>query len=107
VPDTDTVINWSLGTPNNGLQTSAHSGTNAWASNLYGQSLGLFEYESTFLYSPVIDLSGFSSATLTFSYCFDNTSTYVLAQLGISTGSSTPSASVPTLVDFGGETVPD
>lgn len=107
MPDTDTVMNWSLGTPNNGLQLSAHSGANAWGSNLYGQSLGLFEYESTFLYSPVIDLSGFSSATLTFSYCFDNTSTYVLAQLGISTDSSTPPASVPTLVDFGGETVPD
>ena len=107
VPDTGTVMNWSLGTPNNALKTSALSGTNAWGSNLYGQSLGLFEFESTFLYSPVIDLSGFSSATLTFSHCFDNTSIYVFAQLGISTSSSTPPASVPTLVDFSGETVSD
>jgi hypothetical protein len=107
VPDSGTVMNWSFGTPNNALQTSALSGTNAWGSNLYGQSLGLFDFESTFLYSPVIDLSGFSSATLTFSHCFDNTSIYVFAQLGISTSSSTPPASVPTLVDFSGETVSD
>src|ERR1019366_7397339 len=66
VPDAGTVLNWSLGTPSNALQTSAHSGTNAWANNLHGETLGFLEYESSFLYSPIIDLSGFSSATLTF-----------------------------------------
>jgi hypothetical protein len=98
-------MNWSFGTPHNSLKQSALSGTNAWGSNLNGQPLGLFEFESSFLYSPVIDLSGFSSATLSFSYCFDNSSTYVFAQLGVSTSSSEPPASVPTLVDFGGDSV--
>jgi Subtilase family/Bacterial TSP3 repeat len=103
VPDAGTVLNWSFGTPNNGLQTSAHSGTNAWGSNLYGQSLALFDMESSFLYSPVIDLSGFSSATLTFWHSFDFSSSYVFAQLGISTSSSLPPASVPTLIDYAGQ----
>jgi hypothetical protein len=107
VPDAGTVLNWSLGTPSNALQTSAHSGTNAWGNNLYGESLGLFEFESSFLYSPIIDLSGFSSATLTFWHCLDSTSTFTLAaQLGISTDRSTKPADVPTLIDYGGETVP-
>jgi hypothetical protein len=108
VPDAGTVMNWSLGTPNSALQTAAHSGTNAWGSNLHGESLGFFELESSFLYSPVIDLSGFSSATLTFWHCLDSTSMYVLAaQLGISTDTRTKPADVPTLIDYGGETVPD
>ena len=29
-------INWTLGTPDNGLATSAHSGTNAWGGDLNG-----------------------------------------------------------------------
>ena len=104
VPDTvqGTDLNWSLGTPNNALATSAHSGTNAWGSNLDGQSFNLFE--STFLYSPVIDLSGFSSATLTFWHCCDFSSMYESGQIGISTDSSMPPASVPTLVDYSGQT---
>jgi hypothetical protein len=108
VPDTSTVLNWSMGRPNNGLQTSAHSGTNAWGSNLDGQTLGLFETESSFLYSPVIDLSGFSSATLTFWHCFDFSYQFTLAaQLGISTDSRTSPVDVPTLVDYGGQTTLD
>jgi subtilisin family serine protease len=104
VPDTvnGTDLNWSLGTPDNGLQTSAHSGTNAWGSNLYGQSFNLFE--STFLYSPVIDLSGFSSATLTFWHCFDFSSGYESGQLGISTSSSTPPLNIPGLTNYTGQT---
>jgi hypothetical protein len=103
VPDSGTVMNWSLGTPNNGLQTSAASGTNAWGSNLHGDSLGAFEVESSFLYSPIIDLSGFSSATLTFSHCYDFSYAYTFAaQLGISTDTSTKPVDIPTLVDYGG-----
>jgi hypothetical protein len=104
VPDTaqGTDLNWSLGTPNNALAPSAHSGTNAWASNLNGQSFNLFE--SSFLYSPVIDLSGFSSATLTFWHCCDFSSMFESGQIGISTNSSTPPASLPTVVDYSGLT---
>ena len=107
VPDTvnGTDLNWSFGTPDNGLQTSAHSGTNAWGSNLYGQSFDLFE--STFLYSPVIDLAGFSSATLTFWHCFDFSSGFESGQLGISTSSSMPPLSVPTLTNYDGQTALD
>jgi hypothetical protein len=62
-------LNWTLGTPNNGLVTSAHSGVNAWGSDLNGDQD--FSLASSFLYSPVIDLSGLKSATLTFSNVFD------------------------------------
>jgi hypothetical protein len=104
VPDTvqGTDLNWSLGTPNNGLATSAHSGTNAWGSNLSGQSFSLFE--SSFLYSPMIDLSGFSSASITFWHCCDFSSMFESGQLGISTSSSTPPASIPTVADYSGTT---
>ncbi len=64
-----TEVNWTLGTPNNGLQTQAHSGTNCWGSNLYGQPVSLLA--ASLLISPIIDLSGFSQATLTFWDCFD------------------------------------
>ena len=53
-PGNGSEINWTLGTPNNGLATSAHSGTNAWGSNLNGDQN--FFLASSFLYSPVIDL---------------------------------------------------
>jgi subtilisin family serine protease len=94
-------MNWTLGTPNNGLETKARSGTNAWGSDLDGQS---FEFlASSFLYSPVIDLSGVSQATLTFWHSFDFSSGLEEGQLGISTDSSTPPASIPTLVDYTGQ----
>jgi len=105
VPDpSGTDMNWQLGTPHNGLQSSAHSGTNAWGSNLYGQT---FNTASTFLYSPVIDLSGMSQATLTFWDSFDFTSGLEFGQLGISTNSSTPPMNIPTLVDYSGLAAPD
>jgi serine protease AprX len=107
VPDAGTVMNWSLGVPNNSLQTTAHSGTNAWANNRLGQPLGFLELESSFLYSPAIDLSGCSSVTLKFWHCLDATSTLTAAQLGVSTDSRTKPADVPTLINYGGETVPD
>jgi len=102
VPDSGgSDVNWTLGTPNNTLETTAHSGVNAWGSNLRDQS---FSIASTFLYSPVINLSGFSQATLTFWDSFDFSSGLEIGQLGISTNSSTPPASVPTLASFTDQT---
>jgi len=55
--------------PNNGLATSAHSGANAWGGDLDGNQD--FYAASSYLYAPVIDLSGLTSATLTFWTTFD------------------------------------
>ena len=98
-------INWTLGTPHNGLQNGAHSGTNAWGSDLNGQSFSFLA--SSFLYSPVIDLSGVSQATLTFWHSFDFSSEFEDGQLGISTNSSTPPASIPTLTNYTGQISPN
>jgi hypothetical protein len=97
-PTYGTNFNWTLGTPNNALEHSAHSGANAWGSNLNGQS---FEATGSFLFSPAIDLSGLSQATLTFWNCFDFDYPFEDGQLGVSTNSSTPPESIPTLVDYG------
>lgn len=101
-PDDGSDINWTLGTPDNGLESSAHSGANAWGSDLNGQSFGFLA--SSFLYGPTIDLSGLSQATLTFWDSFDFSSGLETGQLGISTSSSTSPADIPTLVDFTGQT---
>jgi hypothetical protein len=99
--------NWALGTPNNGLVTSAHSGTNAWGSDLNGNQN--FTLASSYLYSPVIDLTGFSSATLNFWHACDFSR--VDPTLGlpfedgivyISTNSSTPPGNLPTAMDYVG-----
>ncbi len=91
-------MNWTLGTPDNGLETSAYSGTNAWGSNLEGQPFGFLA--SSFLYSPEIDLSGLGQATLTFWHSFDFSSGLENGQLGISTNSSTSPNDIPTLMSF-------
>jgi subtilisin family serine protease len=108
-PTNGTEINWTLGTPNNGLATNANSKPNAWGGNLNGdQSI---TFASTFLYAPVIDLTGFSSATLTFSNCFDFTRVHDVPPLGtvytedggvfVSTNSSQPpSLYLPLVIDF-------
>ncbi len=108
-PANGSDINWELGTPHNGLTSSAHSGTNAWSSNLSG-SQDLF-LASSFLYSPPIDLSGLKSATLTFSNVYDFSRTvfgvYYEEDGGvfISTNSSTPpSLSLPLGVDLADNT---
>jgi len=85
-------INWTLGTPHNGLQNGAHSGRMP-GSDLNGQSFSFLA--SSFLYSPVIDLSGVSQATLTFWHSFDFSSEFEDGQLGISTNSSTPPPRFP------------
>ncbi len=110
VPDpvNGSEINWTLGTPDNGLVSSAHSGTNAWGSDLDGNQN--FTFASSYLYSPVIDLSGLSSATLTFWHVCDFgrvESFYGLdfyvedGGVFISTNSNiSPSLSLPFAVEF-------
>jgi len=95
-------INWTLGVPNNAQEHSAHSPQKAWCSNINGQNPALFA--ESFLYSPVIDLSGMSEVTLTFWTSFDFTGDAGNdGELGISTNSSTPPISVPTLVNYTGD----
>jgi hypothetical protein len=48
-----------------------------------------------------------STATLSFWHCYDFSSPFEVGQLGISTNSSTPPASIPTYVDYGGDTSTD
>ncbi|SPE56354.1 Fibronectin type III domain protein (modular protein) [Verrucomicrobia bacterium] len=98
-------INWTLGTPNNGLQTQAHSGTNAWCSDINGDQN--FFLASSYLYGPVIDLSGLTSATLTFWDVGDFSQIYEDGVLYISTNSSTPPGSLPTVEDFSGMVADD
>ena len=110
VPDTSSglgsTLNWTLGTPHNGLQTNAHSGVNAWGSDLNGAQIPFSA--SSYLYSPVIDLTGFSQATLTFWDCFDFSEIffdpyyYEQGQILISTDPSTPPGNLPYIVDFSG-----
>ncbi len=100
IPDTvnGTDRNWSLGMPSDGRGT--HSGTNAWGSNLDGTDFNFLA--SSFLYSPFIDLSGVSTATLTFWHQYDFTSGFENGQVGISTNTATPPADVPTLATYTG-----
>jgi hypothetical protein len=98
VPDSGgTDLNWALGTPPNSLAGNAHSGTNAWGSDLTGQDFN-FE-ESTFLYSPFIDLSGLSQATLTFWHNCDASSGLEILQVGVSTNTATTPGDIPALGD--------
>ena len=98
-PAQGTETNWTLGTPATAYQTAAHSGTNAWGSNLTGQP---FTIINSFLYSPAIDLSGLKSATLFFwdSANPNSGGNIESLQLGISTNSSTPPNNIQTVQDF-------
>ncbi|HUZ08381.1 MAG TPA: choice-of-anchor J domain-containing protein, partial [Candidatus Paceibacterota bacterium] len=93
-------INWTLGTPNNGLVTSAHSGTNAWGSDLDGSQN--FFLASSYLYSPVIGLTGLKSATLTFYDACDFSGPYEDGVVYVSTNSSTPPGDLPMAADLTG-----
>ncbi|MDB6122637.1 MAG: hypothetical protein JWQ71_1630 [Pedosphaera sp.] len=91
-------VNWTLGIPNNGLQTNAISLPNAWGSNLKGISVGQAD---TYLYSPVIDLAGASQITLKFwdSYDFaSDNSVLEAAEVMISTNSATAPVSLVTYI---------
>ncbi len=113
VPDPDVSSNssWTLGTPSNGLETSAHSGANAWGSDLTGNAvadpngLGFGGY----LISPPVDLSGFSQATLTYWDVYDFTlqNTFEEGYVEISTNSSVPLAKVPIATNFTGSSALD
>jgi hypothetical protein len=112
-PDNGTDFNWLLGIPNDGLQTKAHSGTNVWGSDLNGTPIT--DIVSTFLYSPVIDLTGFSQATLTFWDSFNfsvpdpdylDLYFYEQGQILISTNSAVDPNNLPVVVDFSGSNAP-
>ena len=102
-------LNWTFGTPNNGLAHAAHSGTHAWGSDLAGNQS--FLIASTFLYAPIIDLSGLTSATLTFSNVYDFTRTDPTFGIAIEDGgvfvstnaNVAPSTSLPLVHEFLGE----
>lgn len=66
----DSEIEWTLGVPNNGAETAAHSPPDAWGSNLNGDAIGAAE---SFLISPAIELTGGNVATLTFWHRYDFT----------------------------------
>jgi hypothetical protein len=68
--DEESQFQWRLGTPNNGVQSSAHSAPNAWGSLLYTEMADFIE---TFLISPAIDLTGGNLATLKFWHSYDFT----------------------------------
>jgi len=108
-PSMGSDINWTLGKPDNGLASSARSGANAWGSDLNGNQN--FFLASSFLYGPVIDLSGLKSATLTFWDVYDFSREpfpgYFEEDGGVfvSTNSSIPpSLNLPLVVDFAGNT---
>jgi hypothetical protein len=97
----DPAQNWMLGTPDNTLVTGAHSGTNAWGVLLTDAGSQDYFILSTYLYSPVLDLTGFSQATLTFWDAFDFTSGSEDGVIMISTNGE-PLADLPIIDDFSG-----
>lgn len=104
VTDPGTAPTWQLGRPNNLLEHAAHSGNNAWGSDLSGQQIDL--YASCYLISPTIDLTGSSQATLTYWDCYNFSASasvgYPLeeGQLLIRTNSSANLSTLPVLEDF-------
>jgi hypothetical protein len=107
VPDTvyGTETNWSYGTPDNGLISIAHSPVNVWGSLLKGDN-NLF-LVSTYLYAPIIDLSGLQDATLTFWSVHDFSRTDPTFGIPIedgiiyiSTNSAVPPQNLPIYKDY-------
>jgi hypothetical protein len=64
----DSQAQWTLGTPNNGAVTEAHSPFNAWASNITGEMANRID---TYLISPAINLTSGNTATLRFWHSYD------------------------------------
>ena len=64
----DTFATWTLGPPDNGWETEAHSPPYAWGSNLDGSNLDGAE---SFLVGPAIHLTGGNRATLRFWHSYD------------------------------------
>jgi subtilisin family serine protease len=66
----DSLASWTLGVPNNGVETAANSPPDAWGSNLNGNPVDTID---TFLISPAIELTGGNAALLRFSHSYDFT----------------------------------
>jgi len=66
----DTFATWTLGVPDNGWESEAHSPPNAWGSNLDGSNLDQAE---SFLVGPAILLNAGNRATLRFWHSYDFT----------------------------------
>ena len=66
----DSTSGWTRGTPNNGVETSAHSPPNCWGSSRLGENTDIID---TFLISPAIELSGGNVAQLRFWHSYDFT----------------------------------
>ena len=84
-------VDWQLGVPHNDRATNAHSPPNAWGSNLTGKAI---DYADSYLFSPPIDLTLASAATLNFWQNFDFTSPDLieLGELMIATNFNTEAA---------------
>ena len=65
-----TSSTWQLGQPQNELASQAHSGANAWGTNLSGDPN---DYADTSLITPAIQLAGGNFATLSFWHNYDFT----------------------------------
>jgi hypothetical protein len=59
---------WTLGVPNNGIETEAHSPPNAWGSCLDG---AIIDTADAYLISPAIELTSGKIATLSFWHSYD------------------------------------
>ncbi len=100
----ETQSSWTLGVPNNGVETAAHSPLYAWGSSING---GNFDTIDTFLISPPIDLTSGNSARLTFwtSYDFSDQSEfdiYSLGELMIITNAAVAPVTITDYSDFSG-----
>ncbi|MFN7139530.1 MAG: choice-of-anchor J domain-containing protein, partial [Limisphaerales bacterium] len=93
---------WQLGRPNNEWEDTAHSGTNAWGSNLNGNYIDLGD---TSLIGPAVALTGGSRATLRFwhSYDFSQRSDLDIYEFGgvfVSTNNGSSWLQLATYEDF-------
>lgn len=64
----DSGVGWQFGVPANSASATAHSGVNAWGSNLNGDSI---DEADSLLVSPILALTGGNVATLRFWQNYD------------------------------------
>jgi hypothetical protein len=85
--DPQSDVSWTVGTPNNGRETQAHSPTHAWGSNLQGTPISVAQ---TTLLSPAVDLPPANYATLRFwqSYDFQSDPSFEAGKLLILTNNA-------------------
>jgi hypothetical protein len=95
----DTEKSWRLGTPNNSLDTVAHSPASAWGTNLDGESIG---YMFSNLISPAVELLSGNTATLTFWHNYDFSGDALLesARLLLFTNTQTQPIVLANYTDF-------